>query len=888
MLCQACGATLIQNADFCGNCGRPLGASNRLPSAPLAAAKAGFPVHERARMGPSGLLSRLFSTPILESWWLGAPRKLRPYSETFSLTWSNGIYLTAWPRLAVGLPLVTLLFGFFEGATHWSPFTIDGNHLSTTLVAVAFMQMFHLLFLAVFLGSLSADLGLMLVIGFALGDYLVAGPFLTIGSWTPINGFLFLRLPLLYSYWIFFGLAVVPTLVGGALLTPFWRRFPKNVLPWVVVRVAASAIVQMLLVYSWIPLATITVRIVWSWAGQAPPLNIVDYSTVLNPWLPIAAGIGVVARGFLVRRAIKNQLLEGRVRRVLLETQQADKKPGWTRCLPQWLRAVFSGLASAALLSGLIGSWWLGALVSAVLVGLYLLRNCILPAIDPWMKWTRTIERVPLILRVAATTVATYSLSLWLLELPGWSAAFNGRAGQFQAELACIGAGLLITVVLMPFVPAHVDLAPTRTPMPLSSPAVRAAAAIVLIAFALFTSAPAYAICLDPSCCFGGNGNAALAIAAGALALGLLAVGGGFFALGALGEAAAAGELGAGALGAGELGAEGLGAGELGAGLGAGELGAGELGAGELGAGESGAGELGATESGLGEPGALEPGSGEPGPGGSGLGEPGSGEPGTDEPGSGEPGAEQSPGDQPVSPDTQPQYQSPLAQTFTSPLATTAPPFGEAPTLQGVAPTISDLAPTLNDPGLGALAGAPTVLGAGATSAGATATWGEAGAAVAGSSVLGAGAGLAGASLNTGETSGSGNGSAGNQSGTASEGATGSEGTGGSSTSQAGSGTETDQPEQIEPLHPVSTQPVQPVQPVQAVVTKPVQPVDPALIQPAQPLDPALYSPPQAVPIQPVQPVTGGGGSTGGRTTSGSSGVVQSSQDESSKIPKNP
>jgi hypothetical protein len=637
--CEACGAALTQQAESCGNCGKPARMSDHASRSAPAVASVASVSRDLVRQGSLRIAARLFSASTLEAWWLAIPRKLRPYSRTLSLAWSNGLYLTAWPRLAVALPLITLLFGFFEGATHWSPLTIDGSHLSTTLTAVAFMQMFPLLFLAVLLGSLSADLGLMLVLGFALGDYLVAGPVLTIGQWEPVAGFFELRFPQLYSYSIFFGLAVAPTLVAGGLLTPLWRRFPRNARPWVILRVAASALVQALLVYSWIPLSTITVRVLWSWANQAPPLNIADYSNVLNPWLPIAAAIAVIARGFLVRRAMKDRLLDAHVHQTLVEAKEADQKLAWTRRMPAWLSAVFTGLASTMLLSGLIGNWWLAAVVCAVLVGICLLKSCVLPGIAPWMKWARTIDRVPLIFRVAAMTIGTYYLSLWLLQLPGWGAGFNGKPGQFQAELACIGAGLLITVVLMPFMPAHAEVGPRLKSVSLSAPAVRTATAVVLIAFALFASSPAYAICLDPSCCFGGNGNAALAVAAGLLALGLLAASGGILAAGALGEAAAAGELGAGALGAGELGA-----GELGAGaLGAGELGAGELGAGELGAGES-AGESGLGESGTGEPGTGEPGSGETGPSGSSLGETGTGEPGTGEPGSGEPGTGE-PGD---------------------------------------------------------------------------------------------------------------------------------------------------------------------------------------------------------------------------------------------------
>src|SRR3954465_7954667 len=98
---------------------------------------------------------------IIETWWTVFPGKLHRYSRILSGVWSDGFYLTAWPSASVVAPALAILFGFFEGATHWSPVVIDSTRLSTSITAVTFMQMLPLLFVTVFLAALSANLGVM-------------------------------------------------------------------------------------------------------------------------------------------------------------------------------------------------------------------------------------------------------------------------------------------------------------------------------------------------------------------------------------------------------------------------------------------------------------------------------------------------------------------------------------------------------------------------------------------------------------------------------------------------------------------------------------------------------------------------------------------------------
>jgi hypothetical protein len=133
--------------------------------------------------------SEPFATRFVDYWWVKIPVNLRRYSMLLWAAWSDGIYLTAWPRIATTLVIAALLFGFAEGITHWSYRTIvgtngfAGNVLAPSATAdnwggptrLVFAENLVLLMVAVGLGSLSANLGLTLVIGYILGD-LLHGP----------------------------------------------------------------------------------------------------------------------------------------------------------------------------------------------------------------------------------------------------------------------------------------------------------------------------------------------------------------------------------------------------------------------------------------------------------------------------------------------------------------------------------------------------------------------------------------------------------------------------------------------------------------------------------------------------------------------------------------
>ena len=142
-------------------------------------------------------------------WWIQIPATLRRYSLFLSEAWADGIYLTAWPRLAIVLPALAFVFGLLEGATHISQVN---EHSPRLAFAVTFAQMPMLLGAGIVIGALSANAGLMIVLGYAIADYFINAPQFSVPAQWPLHQFFYLRLPQLISYLLFCMVAVTPTL----------------------------------------------------------------------------------------------------------------------------------------------------------------------------------------------------------------------------------------------------------------------------------------------------------------------------------------------------------------------------------------------------------------------------------------------------------------------------------------------------------------------------------------------------------------------------------------------------------------------------------------------------------------------------------------------------
>jgi len=476
----------------------------------------GLPAGVKTSVVP-GFLPRLYSVPALDWWWVRVPARLRRYSVTLSTAWADGLCLTAWPRLAVLLSISAALVGAALGASHWSPYVIGENSISTAGPITVFAESLPFLFIAVLLGSLSAHLGLMLTFGYMVGEYLIAGP--ATATWGYNSAWpLFLgeRLPLLLCYWLLFILAARTTLTSNALAASLLRSVRGNDAAAIVLRVGATAVFQFALVYAWVVATPMIIRIVWIWTGRgSSPFTVPGYLDFVAPWVPLAAAVAVVLRGFLMHRALSSKQVKVRLRRLLEACRYADAEPAFSRRMPLWLRALIAAAALTFLISGLLLSFEYAAAMFLAFLFILLVRAFLLPNRALWRAWATVAARVPLAARLCAATALVFLISRFVVAVPG---PLNGQ-GKFGIELICIVIGLPVMLLLAAngerSTKSTVGGSETTSIFPsIDSKKITRAAGSAVMLLCLFSAGKAHASCFDDLCCLVKLAIAAVLVAA--------------------------------------------------------------------------------------------------------------------------------------------------------------------------------------------------------------------------------------------------------------------------------------------------------------------------------------------------------------------------------------
>jgi hypothetical protein len=414
------------------------------------------------------------SHTLVEIWWVRIPAALRRYTRTLADIWQDGFYLTIWPRVTLAFPAAALLLGIMEGLTHWAPAIIP--NLTNEGEAISFTELFPFMVAAAFIGALSANAGLLLVLGYALGDLVTTlghPPSLSLATVGlpsgPQTTLLDVVAPHLVSYVLFLLLAVFPTLCSKALAV---RLRVGNRELTLVLRAALASAIQGGLVFAWVLAAPLAIRVVWGWGWllSNPPLAAMIYVETMGSVVIIAALIGGVARGatqylsYLAAQGRRGLPYIQRIQRLQAALRSADSRAAITRRLPLSVRSIFIASVITLLLSGIIATPLEAALVFAYVALILVARNSTLPRFPPWTTWTRRITRLPLLLRLLASILATYAVA-WLVITIGQGLPLlaDTPTGSFQPIVIAIGLSLLVAVVLLP------RYRPTGTNTPASS-----------------------------------------------------------------------------------------------------------------------------------------------------------------------------------------------------------------------------------------------------------------------------------------------------------------------------------------------------------------------------------------------------------------------------------
>lgn len=437
-----------------------------------------------------------WSAKFLERWWVWAPARLNRYSSMLAVAWQDGIYLTVWPRVGIFLPVGALLLGMVAGTFHWQFLSISEWPLGH-LPAIVFAQSLPLLILAVLLGTLSANAGLMLVLGFALADYISGPPFPYVYSSSLAAKFVHARVPQLATYLLFFALAVVPVVMTNSLLAGLHRRWPGKHLALVLGRSIVAALVQSLMIYEWTFIAAMSIHAVWAWNGNGSPVTVATFHKITAPWLVLAVVTAIAARTVLTLRAHDNPDLLARLRSMLRAYVNAAKEPATFVRRYRWPRATATAVWMTLLPLGFIASPLLAAEILCAVLTLLLVRSYVLPSMRLWQQWSRRLSKVPAIFRLTAAVVGGYFVTL---SIVGPGRQFDTRG--FDLELISMGIGVLLLIALLPhgFGVSKLQVAqrgitnevrawsPGRT-------------AFIMLGVLLLSSKEVFAQCDGPGCC---------------------------------------------------------------------------------------------------------------------------------------------------------------------------------------------------------------------------------------------------------------------------------------------------------------------------------------------------------------------------------------------------
>jgi hypothetical protein len=409
---------------------------------------------------------------FVERWWVDIPGVLRRYSLLFSEAWSDGIYLTAWPLQSALAPLVVLLIGLIEGVTHWS---LINDSISFGQPAIAFTELLPLMIFTAAVGAISANLGLMVVLGYAIGDLFIFGSIsantaaLTLPD-NPLLAFIYLRVPQLVSYSLFFLLAVMPTLSTKYLVVHLSRFLKVREPTATILRVCALAATQGVIVYVWTLAAPLLIRVFWGWTNASPPLAAAYYLQALGYLVVTAAVVGAGVRGWLAHRVSHDQVILQRMRRLAAVLKAADTRLAFSRRLPAVVRCVLVALSLTLLISGFIASLVEGIILFLFMSAVFIARTVWLPRLSIWVRWMAFVARIPLLLRLIVGAFFAYYLTQAILTaytqlFP--QALYNDTpSATLRPVLLGMCLSLLIMTILLPRVS---PMRPTASSQPIAT-----------------------------------------------------------------------------------------------------------------------------------------------------------------------------------------------------------------------------------------------------------------------------------------------------------------------------------------------------------------------------------------------------------------------------------
>ena len=384
-------------------------------------------------------------TRAAEAMWVNWPLRVqRRFSSTRGVA-GDGHQLALFPPLAV-VAMIVVSVGFFAAGMFGLGFE---RVYSESLLLMGSL---------IALGAFSGQLGLVGLIAFAIGDFVIGhrtwAASASLGSESLIEQMVRARVPLIISYLLLsVAVVVIPRLGKNiALGIGQWRRVPTD-LAWLIAT-PVVVVVSWLGLRTWAAMAPTLMRPYFVWQGGAPTVEAIEVFQSQTSRL-VAVGVAatvvrqMVNALFIYIPVLGSRLaaMESDARRRIADVSGASLQPGATTRSARLASDVVSALTASLVMAGILETRWLWLVAFGVFLVVRLLRSGTV-GFGLLDRWKAIADRVPVVVRLGC---------MWLGAALYHTLLTNEAIGSYRAMAFVVMAGVVVAFVIFPGQPTGDD-----------------------------------------------------------------------------------------------------------------------------------------------------------------------------------------------------------------------------------------------------------------------------------------------------------------------------------------------------------------------------------------------------------------------------------------------